>query len=68
MTGSPSSWKERAPIQDCGSTALDNGKQLVQHSQSGQNDGYQVYVLTNATFGSVFLYQTDGKPHQLLVE
>lgn len=47
---------------------IDSGKQLVPHSQPGQTDGYQTTVLPDGTFGSVFLYQTDGKPHRFLVE
>lgn len=47
---------------------IDSERTLVEHSQHGKQDGYQVFVKDDGTFGFVFLVNTDGKEHRYLVE
>ena len=44
------------------------GKTPVDLSQKGMHDGYQLFPRPDGTFGSVFLYKTDGKEHGFVVE
>ena len=47
---------------------MDGDKKLIDHSQPGKTDGYQVFVDDDGKFGFVFLANTDGKEHRYLVE
>lgn len=48
--------------------SMDGDKKLIDHSQPGKTDGYQVFVDDDGKFGFVFLANTDGKEHRYLVE
>lgn len=48
--------------------SMDGEKKMVDLSQPGKKDGYQVFTGEDGTFGFVFLVNTDGKEHRYLVE
>lgn len=47
---------------------VDGEEKLIEHSQPGKRDGYQVFVDEDGTFGYVFLVNTDGKEHRYTAE
>ena len=47
---------------------VDGDKTLVDLSQKGEKDGYQVFAKEDGTFGYVFLVNTDGKEHKYVAE
>ena len=48
--------------------SMDGEKNMIDLSQPGEKDGYQVFVDDDGTFGWVFLVNTDGKEHKYLAE
>lgn len=46
----------------------DGEKKLIEHSRPGENDGYQVFVREDGTFGYVFLVNADGGEHKYVAE
>jgi hypothetical protein len=45
-----------------------NEKELLDHAQKAERDGYQVFAKDDGTFGFVFLVMADGKEHKYRVE